>query len=187
MDLKEGDIVTVDFRYNNASNTFIFKRYIKDAHPPLVQLTHPLCPRIVIEYGEQSINNVGSILKDSTERSLDFAMHNKELLDYNTVADLEALCMYFVVTRKLTPKQKSILSMICGLIASIRFNNEIKDAMTFIVKNEGLLDDFNKMWYDNFSGLFKGRQNITSKKQRGSIFNIAGFVLAELENPSVLK
>jgi hypothetical protein len=39
------------------------------------------------------------------------------------------------------------------------------------------------MWYRNFQGLFSGRQPITSKKQRASIFNITGFVMAELETP----
>ena len=63
----------------------------------------------------------------------------------------------------------------------------IKDAMDIIVENEGALDEFNMMWYNNFSELFKGNQQITSKKQRGSIFNMAGFVLSQLHTPSIIK
>ena len=56
--------------------------------------------------------------------------------------------------------------------------------MKFIVENQGLFDEFNAMWFNNFDGL--GKQPITSKKQRSSIFNMAGFLLAEL-NPTAVK
>ena len=100
---------------------------------------------------------------------------------------ISALCLYFVVRRKLTPRQKNLLSNICGQIAGIKLNDDIKYAMSLVASHEAILDEFNLMWYRNFSGLFSGRQNITSRKQRSAIFNIAGFVLAELERPSVSK
>jgi hypothetical protein len=69
------------------------------------------------------------------------------------------------------------------VIASIKLNNDVKAAMDLVSANAAILDEFNAMWYRNFQGLFSGRQPITSKKQRASIFNITGFVMAELETP----
>lgn len=176
--IKNGDIVTIE-----SGDTYIVDRDEGDT----VLLSHPLYNRTLIRVDKATLNVSGAKLKDSAERSLDFARQNLKFLDYNTTADLEALCLYYVVTRKLTPRQKSILSNICGTIASIILNNEIKDAMKLVQQNEGLLDEFNAMWYRNFNGLFTGRQAITSKKQRSAIFNIAGFVLAELKTPTVQK
>ena len=185
MSLKQGDLVTVMLENDKVSNTYIFQRLVGE--DLRAQLSHPLYPGILIEKDIRLLNKVGPQLKDSIERSLDYAMTFKTYLDYNSVADLESLCMYHIVTKKLTPRQKRVLSGLCGSIAAIKLNNEIKDAMEIIVENEGVLDEFNRMWYNNFSGLFKGNQQITSKKQRGSIFNIAGFVLSQLHTPSIIK
>jgi hypothetical protein len=182
-EIQIGDIVTAQFDSLGASNTCIVKDVGKDS----ALLAHPLFEEIMIARPIDSLNVAAANLKDSTERSLDFANTNKKFLDYNTIADLESLCLYFVVRRKLTPRQKFILSNICGNIASIKFNNDIKAAMAYVVKNEAVLDEFNSMWYRNFSGLFSGKQQITSKKQRAAIFNIAGFALAELEIPTTPK
>lgn len=188
MEIAIGDIVTVDFKNSKASNTFIvFRKTIFDSGEVAYLLHHPLAPELLIEKYEEELNQVGSQLKDSTERSLDFIKANSELLDFNGRADLLALCTSFILTRKLTPQQKRILSGLGGFVASMRFNNEVRDAMDYIVQNEAVLDDFNRMWYNNFSGLFKGNQPITSKKQRSAIFNMAGFTLAELENPIAAK
>ena len=77
--------------------------------------------------------------------------------------------------------------MLGGFIAITKLQDDISNAMALISKNAAILDEFNAMWYNNFSGLFKRNQPITSKKQRQAIFNIAGFVLAELENIVVFK
>lgn len=182
-EFKDGDIVTVEFDNVVSSNTYIVDRDEGET----VLLKHPLFDQCLIRLEKSKLNQVSPNVKDSIERSLDFARKNKKYLDYNTIADLEALCMYFVVTRKLTPKQKFTLSNISGIIASIVLNNDVKEAMTLISKNEGLLDDFNAMWYRNFGGLFSGKQPISSKKQRSAIFNIAGFVMAESRIPIVPK
>ena len=182
--IKPGDIVTKNFDNLVSSNTYIVDT-ILDSKVAL--LVHPLFPGVLIKEDIVTLNRVQANLKDSTERSLDFANHNRSLLDYNTVADLEALCIYFVVRRKITPRQKHVLAAICGKIALIKFNDDLKSAMAFVKINEGLLDDYNVMWYRNFKKLFSGQQLITSKKQKDAIFNITGFVLAESENPTVLK
>lgn len=173
------DIVTVKFENTVSSNTYIVESDCGDT----VLLYHPLFPHAFLRVAKQQLDLVAPNVKDSIERSLDFVKKNAQYLDYNTIADHEALCMYFVIRRKLTPRQKNTLSNICGTIASIKLNNDIKIAMELVVANSAVLDEFNAMWYRNFSGLFSGKQPITSKKQRAAIFNIAGFVMAELGRP----
>lgn len=182
-EVNKGDIVTVEFKNSEASNTFI----VADIKDELALLEHPLFPEILVKRHKDVLNVVSSNLKDSTERSLDFASNNKEILDYNGRLDLDTLCLAFVVRRKLTPKQKKILSDLGGKIAEVKFNGNIREAMDYITQNNGVLDDFNKMWYNNFSKLFKGKQDISSVKQTAAIFNMAGFVLAELETPVAPK
>ena len=178
MDIKSGDLVTISID-ENTSNTYIVHENLGEES----LLYHPLFEDCYIIKSNSELNMSAPNIKDSTERSLDFVVNSKKYLDYNTVADLEALCLYFVVKKKLTPRQKNILSNITGMIASIHFDNDVKMAMKFIEENNALFDDFNAMWYNNFKGLFVGQQPITSKKQRASIFNMAGFLLAELNNP----
>ncbi len=189
MTVKIGDIATVDFGSVRASNTFKVYREIKysDGRETTYFLTHPLSPGVLIEKRESELNRVCSQIKCCTERSLDFVNANRDYLDFNGKADLVALCVSFVLTRKFTPKQKGVLSVLCGLVAVAKLNNDLNDAMELIVENEGLLDEFNRLWYNNFSGLFRKEQSITSGKQRAAIFNMAGFVLAELENPVASK
>lgn len=183
-ELKAGSIVTINLENANASNTFIVHEVLSDGS---VLLEHPLFNEIIVRHHKEDLNTVVANIKDSTEKCLDFAKNRSDFLDYNMKGDLDALCMYFIVKRQLTPRQKSTLSRICGVIAAIEFNDSLQDAMNFISKNEAMLDDFNRMWYNNFQGLFKGKQAITSNKQRASIFNMAGFVLAELTNPKASK
>ena len=179
-----GEVVTVRFDDAVSSNAYLVD---SDDGEGTVLLKHPLFPSCLLRFPKSDLDQVAPNVKDSTERSLDFANANAKYLDYNTLADHEALCLYFVVRRKLTPRQKNLLSNICGQIAGIKLNDDIKYAMSLVASHEAILDEFNLMWYRNFSGLFSGRQNITSRKQRSAIFNIAGFVLAELERPSVSK
>ena len=173
------DLVTVQLD-QDVSNTYIVYKVIDGGE---ALLHHPLSPEVFIIRNVEQLNKVAPNIKDSTERALDFALSYSKYLDYNSLADLEALGLFYVVKKKLTPQQKKILSNMCGMVASIHFDNDIKIAMKFIEKNQGLFDEFNAMWFNNFSGLFSGKQPITSKKQRSSIFNMAGFLLAEL-NPT---
>lgn len=181
----EGKIVTLDIDNKNVSNTFIVHEVNKDEHT--AYLHHPLYEECFIKVCLDDLDTVAPNIKDSTEKCLDFAKEHISNLDYNTTGDLEALCIYFVIKRQLTPKQKSTLAKICGSLASIQFNDSVDDAMRYIKENQAVLDDFNRMWFNNFRGLFNGSQAITSNKQRTSIFNMAGFVLAELSNPKASK
>ncbi len=183
MTIQKNEIVTVSMQNSNSSNTFIVDTVEDDS----VLLFHPLAKGILFRFPKDRINKVSANIKDPTERCLDYANANKTLLDHNTVSDLESLCIFFSLKRKLTPRQKQTLANVCGNIATYKFSNDVKDAMEFITHNVSMLDEFNLMWFNNFKGLFEGRQPITSKKQRGAIFNIAGYILAELQTPIGLQ
>lgn len=182
--MNKGDLVTIPLEENNtASNTYIVHAVLEDE----CILSHPLNPDVLIAKPKAILNSVAANMKDSTERSLNFAQKKSKYLDHNTIVDIESLTLYFIVNRKLSARQKSTLSNICGNLASIHFNGDLRSAMEYVTQNSALLDDFNSMWYNNFKGLFTGKQPVTSPKQRASIFNIAGFVLAELESQTAPK
>lgn len=178
-----GTIVTIDLKNDFVSNTYFIHKDLGET----VLLSHPLFPTCLLEVNKEELDKTSPIMKDSIERNLIFANNFKEVLDFNSIADLEALCLYFVIKRQLTPRQKNILSSINGKIASLKFYDNLQEAMNFIKKNSALLDDFNTMWFNNFKGLFSGEQQITSPKQRSAIFNMAGFLLAEVYTQKVIK
>ena len=182
MNIQKNSIVTMELN-NQSSNTFIVDTVEEDT----VLLTHPLAGGILIRVPKDKVNTTNANIKDSSERAIDYANGNRQYLDYNTAADLESLAIFFTFKRKLTPRQKQTLASICGVIASVKFDNDLREAMNFVTKNASMLDEFNSMWYNNFKGLFSGHQMVTSKKQRSAIFNIAGYVLAEMENPTAKR
>jgi hypothetical protein len=178
MTIEKNIIVTIEL--NNCSITFV----VDTIEETTVLLSHPLASGILFRVNKEKVNTTSANIKESMERGIDYANSNREYLDYNTASDLEALAIFFTIKRKLTPRQKQTLANICGIIASVRFDNDLRETMNFIIKNSSLLDEFNMMWFNNFKGLFSGQQIVTSKKQRSAIFNIAGYILAELENPT---
>lgn len=180
-EFKPGEIVTVRYANAGSSNTFIVESDCGET----VLLQHPLFPQCLTRHSKDKLDLVAPNVKDSIERGLDFIRNNLKYLDYDTSVDHEALCLYFVVRRRMTPRQKNLLASICGTIAAFKLNNDLKAAMEMVKDNAAVLDEFNSMWYRNFAGLFSGKQPVTSKKQRSAIFNMAGFVMAELENPVV--
>lgn len=183
MSAKVGEIVTVPLKNILVSNTFIVDTDLGDE----VLVRHPLAKDCFLKFEKTALNTVVANLKDSTERSLDYARRHQSLLDKDSIEDLDALCLSFIVKRKLTPRQKQILSKLNGYVAKQVLNSNVKAAMKVVVDNQGVLDDFNSMWFNNFKGLFTGVQKISSAKQETSIYNMAGFVLAETENPVFVK
>lgn len=177
--MQKDKIITYEFSNDASSNTFI----VDTEEGESVLAKHPLADGVLVRLNKNKVNTVPANVKDSIERALDFVKSNINFLDYNAKADLEALSIYFVVTRQLSPKQKSRLASMCGKIAVFKLNNDIRSAMSLIRENEGVLDDFNSMWYKKFRDLFTGKASITSKKQRSALFNMAGFVMAELATP----
>ncbi len=181
MNIQKDEVVTVNLP--TGTNTFIIDTVEEDS----VLVKHPLSGELLLRVSKKNLNRTNANVKDSTERCIDYANANKKFLDYNTSGDLESVGIYFVLKRKLTPRQKQTLANICGVIASVKFDNDLQKAMDYVMENEGILDQFNLMWFNNFKRLFSGHQPITSKKQRNAIFNIAGYALAELENPTAPK
>lgn len=179
--MQKNSIVTVELGQENmSSNTFL----VDTDEGETLLVTHPLACGLLLRVNKEAVNVASANLKDSIERQIDFANSNKSLLDFNTIEDLDSLGIFFMLRRKLTPTQKQTLACICGNIASVKMSDDIKTAMKFITKNQFILDDFNLMWYNNFKPLFAGTQVISSRKQRTAIFNIAGYILAESENPT---
>lgn len=178
---KAGDIVTIPQKHTGVSNTFIVDMDLGNGE---VLVRHPLAKECFLKFNTEDLNKYAPNIKDSIERSLDFSRINQQFLDKDSGEDLDALCLSFIVRKSLTPRQKQILSKINGYIAKKILNSDIKQAMILIKVNQGILDEFNTLWFNNFKGLFAGQQQISSSKQETSIYNMAGFVLAELNNPS---
>lgn len=183
---KKDEVVTVQLdENNNSSNTYRVFGMVEDTD--FVILYHPMNYDCMIIRKKDELNKVQATLKDSTERAIDFALKNQNELDYNYRGDLEALTLYYVVNRALTNHQKNQLSNICGTIASIHFHNDVDLAREVVNKNSALLSPFNRMWFDNFKDIFSGKKPIVSPKQRVTVFNIAGSVLAELQRNETYK
>ena len=180
---KIGEIVTVELEDKNMSNTYIVYDILSNREDDQIILHHPLVPNIYIIKKASEINKTAPIMQDSYEKCIRFALINKDLLSWEDRVELQAIACLFVFYKNLTINNKQNLSNICGRISSIKFDNDIQAAMKSIVENQVLLDDFNKMWFNNFSKIFDGSTTIKSKKQRAAIFNISGFILAELNNP----
>jgi hypothetical protein len=176
---KVGDIVTITQKTVGVSNTFIVDA---DLGNGVILVRHPLAKECFLKVSENDLNKVSPNIKDSIERSLDFARINQKFLDKDSSEDLDSLCLTFIVRKSLTPRQKQILSNINGYLAK-QIIGSIKETMSLIKSNQGVLDEFNTMWFNNFRGIFSGQQQISSAKQETSIYNMAGFVLAELNNP----
>ena len=183
---KKDDLVTIRLKDNvNASNTYIVAGILKDE--PVAILYHPLHPSCLIARNFAELNKIQANGKDATERLLEFALIRQDELDHNMRGDLEALRLFYVINKTLTNHQKSQLSAIAGNLASIYFCGDVNLAIKYVNDNSAVLDTYNSMWYSNFIDLFKGKKPIVSPKQRASIFNIAGFVLAQLESLHIRK
>lgn len=177
--MEVGSIVTLKLAENNsASNTYVISKIIDDS----CLLFHPLLPDVFILRNKSDLDLVMATPKDSTLKILEFVSDYRRHLSPEDLADFEALCMYFIVHRKLANRQKHVLSSLGGKIASEYCMDDISIAIRTVQSNKALLDDFNTMWYSNFEKIFLGEKPVTSKRQRISIFNMTGFVLAQVHN-----
>jgi hypothetical protein len=178
MQLKQGDLATVNLgERSTSSNTYRVERKLDGE----CLLSHPLSPDCVILKPDHELNTVLAQLKSPTERCLEFSSKWRKYLDFDDACEVEALCLYFVVRRSLSARQKKNLSNLCGTIAAIYFQNEITQATKLVNENRALLDSFNQTWYNNFEKYFQGKKPIETRGARAAIFNISGFVLAQLE------
>lgn len=175
--IKTGDLVTVDFgKFNTSSNTYQVFKKIKNQSV----LYHPLVPECLLVKNDSELNNVLAILQSPTERCLAFAKANTQYLGYSSAADIDALCYYFVIKKDLTPKQRTELASSCGKVAARMLNNNIQSATEIINQNIALLDDFTATIYHKFKKKINNIQLIETITDRFSIWNIVGFILAQL-------
>jgi len=180
-DIKQGDLVTVQLNENStASNVYSVARKLAGE----CVLNHPLFPECLIIRKDEELNKVGAQLKNSTEKCLEFVMKNRSLLDFNSGADVYAMAAYFVINRKLSSRQLKVLAGYCGKIASIILDNNLGSATRKVSENQALLDEYNLVWFNNLRDIYSGKK-VPSPNQRESVFNQAGFVLAQLETTIV--
>ena len=179
VDNMEGKVVTYGWRPED-SNTYM----VDSEDGDYAILKHPLSEVFLMRVPKTSLNKYQANLKGSNERGLDYIKNNLSYLSVESLRDFEALCFFYIYIRELTPIQKKTLSDILGVVAALKLNYDHQKAIRLIQDNEGILDDFNTMWYHNFQDMFEGRAPVSSEKQKKSIFNMAGFVLAEQRNPT---
>jgi hypothetical protein len=181
MEIKIKDLVTIDLgRYSTAANTYEVVGFSEDKTEAF--LTHPIVDKkFFISAPLKSFNHVQASLQSATERCLLFAKQNKELLGYKLQAELEALILYFFVNKVLAPTQKESLSAICAKIGSIILKNDLQQAIDLVNSNEMVLDDFNRVWYENAKALFTDVKKISNKNKRLIVWKISGFIMAQIQ------
>lgn len=171
-----GDLVTVELdAYNVASNTY----HVVAKFEGSSVLSHPLAPDCFIVKLDSELNNTFPSMRSPVEQCLLFAKNNREKLGFTMAADLDALAYYFVVKKSFTAKQRHDLANICGKIASVVLGNNISAAVGEIKHNKVLLDEYNHSLYNSVKKVIADPLSLESKVQRYTIFNIAGFVLAQ--------
>ena len=175
--IAEGDIVTVELDDAAVSNTYFVLRKLTDE----CVLSHPLAPECLIIKSDLELNNTGATMQSPLEKCLNFAKSNKASLGYTMAADLEALSYYFTIKKQFTPKQRADLANICGKIASVSLGNNVSAAVSTIKYNKPLLDEYNYTLCNSVKGVLTDPLSLSGKGQRYTVFNIAGFVLAQLE------
>jgi hypothetical protein len=175
--VKAGDLVTLSLgTHSQHSNTYKVERKVKGE----VVLSHPLAPECLILRKDEDLNQAFPALQSTIEKCLIYAKKHKEYLGYNISADLESMCFYFVIKKDLTTKQKNELYNMCGKISATILSNSIHSAISYIKDNKALLDDFNVTLLNNYRNIIENPGEIKSKNERFTIFNMAGFILAQL-------
>lgn len=177
--IKEGDLVTISLgEYQTVSNTY---RVAKKLDVECV-LQHPLAPECYIIKKDEELNNAFPSAQNQIEKCLFFAKKNSNVLGYTMIGNLEALCFYFVIKKTFTPRQRVELTNICGKIASVLLENNVTQAIATIKENKILLDEYNYSLLNAIKKILDNSLNIKSKQERYTVFNVAGFVLAQLSN-----
>jgi hypothetical protein len=180
MDKKQ--IVTFKTKTSQTSSNVYYQ---EEKHEDEVFLSHPLAPGLFKKANLTELNLFPPVQKDDLELTLSYAFQNTLLLDFNNKAKVESLCFFYFVKKYLSSVQKQELSCVLGFIASIKLDNSIEEASKLILNNLTLLDEFNLMWYNKLELLINGKKPILSFKQRNSIFNMAGWVLSQIQPQKV--
>lgn len=173
--VQEGDLVTLTLdEFSGVSNTYLVAKKLPDQS----LLQHPLAPECYLLKDDSELNKSFPDLQKPLEKCLFFAKKHKDLLGYIISAELDALCYYFVLRKTITTKQRHDLANICGRIASFLLQANLTQAIALIKANEPLLDEHSQVLLSSLGNLSAPSQ-IKNKGERYTIFNIAGFVLAQ--------
>jgi len=170
-----GQIVTYDFSTEN-SNTFYVHTVLKGE----AILFHPLKPKVFKIVPIDQLNLVPAKLKSNLDRMFDLVHLNEKSLDYENSTIFDMLSYYYIQNRKLSNRQKKNLSDLTGKVAAILLDQDATKAKAIINSEVGLLDSFNLLWYNNLKDTILNKDSHLSEKQKSSIFNMAGFVLAQM-------
>lgn len=175
----KGDFVTVSLPEGNEySNVYEVRGVLQEENT--VILSHPLYPSALIEKPISEVDKAAPSIKQPLESCLEFCKKYKNMLSYDAASDLDSICAYFVINKRLAGVHKKNIAVHCGSIAVIQLDNNFSLACRKVLDNEGVLDDYNLTWYYRFKSIIEGNK-VASPKQRQSIFNLAGFVLSQLE------
>lgn len=147
-----------------------------------VLLAHPLAPGILVSKNKKDIDLVVATQKTPYERCLEYLSTKKTLLDYDAEAVVNSICLHFVVHRKFTPRLKNLMARLGGIPASIEFQGNLQEAIDFVNKHNALFDDYNKRVYCNrtYMPIFTGMKAPADNRQLETVFNLTGFLLAQL-------
>lgn len=177
--IEEGDLVTVPSKkFSNASNTYRVHRKLNDEY----LLIHPLSDECFILRHFKELNKVQAIPPNPIECCLAYAKKNDGCIGHTMKAELAAMTFFFLIKKEFTMRQRSELASICGKVASVILHNDLQNASSIVSANVALLDDFHQTLYNNFLKVINNINTIKTKNERYTLFNLAGFVLAQLRD-----
>lgn len=177
--IQVGDLVTISVNeFQVTSNTYRVARKLENESV----LSHPLAPDCYIIRQDSDLNNSFPSMQSQVEKCLAFAQRNKDALGHTMAEELDGLCFYLVIKKSLTAKKRADLASICGKIAAVTFGHNISAAVSTIKQNKVLLDEYNHTLYASSTKFLNDPLSIVNKVDRYKIFNIAGFLLAQLSN-----
>lgn len=169
-------LVTLNVGSDSVSNTYVQYELKLDE----VLLCHPMLPSVFIVKQRGELDSVSASPRNAEERQLSYCNKYRKYLDFDNSSMLDALILYHIVYKKFGNKQKSSLNVICGKIAEIYCDSDLERAIDVVNSNEALLNSYNAYWYRTFERFFKKGKQPETKQQRDAIFNMAGFVLAQV-------
>ena len=178
-EIKTNTLVTLaNSAYNTQSNTYEVAKRLPGGD---CLLKHPLAPEIFLKRRIEELNRVMPTLQSPVEKCLYFCQKHKSVLSHTDIADLEAFSLYFVLRKNITNKQRSQINSLCGKISSSILGQSLEQATNIIKDNEVLLDEFNRVLFNMYKQSINNYQKIENKKQRYSIFELAGFLMSQLD------
>lgn len=179
--LEAGMLVTVPGE-PHTSNVYVVHSVLADGN---VLLSHPWAPQCFLLRNASEVNSVAPSPRTVRERCVAFALKNRASLSDNDQTELDAIAMYYVARRRFSARQLEALYSLCGKIAAIQTQHSTSLALQIVNDNKGLLDDFTEQRYQAFRNIFEGKEVCKTREHRANVFNVAGFVIAQISKTGV--